>query len=199
MLDLYVAPLYSGEMSDELIPRERHLEVISVASERVRREKYSVWKLLAHALKASLGMSVEDAALRKDENGKWHSPHCCLSLTHGAGTVAVALSDSPVGVDAEGDVTPRSSSFATRIMTEREHARYLSLDESERTAFLTECWTRKESIFKMRDDAHFIPSECDTSDSETVTKRISLGGTLVTVSVASDRCDELTVYVLEKI
>lgn len=199
MLRLYVAPISDCEMSRELIPKERQLEVCKIENENVKREKYLVWLLLERALEESLGISIADASLSKDENGKWVSPHFFLSLTHGGGAVAVALSDAPVGVDAEREVAPRSHSFAERIMTDGELRAYLSLGERERTAFLTECWTVKESIFKMRGEKCFIPSECDTEKVKSASLSLDLSGGKCVISVASDRCDELAVHVLDKI
>ena len=199
MLELYVAPITECDMSRELMPRERHAEVFGTKNEKTRREKYLVWLLLEHALRESLGISIAEAELSKNENGKWISPHCYLSLTHGGGAVAVALSDAPVGVDAESEIAPRSHGFAERIMTEGELSTYLSLEERERTAFLTECWTGKESMFKLRGEKAFIPSAYDTRTAMTTAMRLDVSGKEIVISVASDRCDELSVHLLDEI
>ena len=191
MLDVYVMALSDAPIDEPLVPRERDDEVRAIGSELVRREKYFVWRLLESALWSSLGINICDAGLKKSGSGKWHSDVCELSISHGGGLVAVALSSSAVGIDVQELTEPRSPRFAERIMTDAEFVGYSLLDGAEATSYLTECWTRKEALFKMHDLDAFVPRDYDSSDARVTSRRVNLSGKECVISVASDAIDAL--------
>jgi phosphopantetheinyl transferase len=191
MLDIYVIALPDAPIDKPLVPAERDDEVRAIGSELVRREKYFAWRLLETALWSSLGISIVDAGLRKGENGKWHSDACELSITHGGGFVAVAISSFAVGIDVQELVEARSTRFAERIMTDAEFVRYSLLDGDDARRYLTECWTRKEALFKMRDLTAFVPRDYESNDERVVSKALCLSGKECVLSVASEYIEAL--------
>lgn len=197
-LDLYIAEMPDGDIRAPLTPPEREREVRAVGAESVRREKYFVWRLLEYAIRHSFGMSIEDAHLVKRESGKWTSEYFYLSLSHSGAALAVAVSTSPVGVDIEKIIEPRAQSFALRVLGESEYEKYESLTPKERPLFLTECWTRKESEFKMGDGEAFIPKKYGTLNSGR-TSSLKIRGETYVFSVASPLEQELNILYNVKI
>lgn len=191
MLDVYVAVLSDAPLDKPLVPPERDDEVRGIGSETVKREKYFAWRLLEKALLSSLGIAIGEAGLRKSETGKWHSDVCELSISHGGGIVAVAVSSSAVGIDVQGMIEPRSQRFAERIMTDAELVRYSLLDGREAQEYLTECWTKKEALFKMCDLSAFVPRDYESNDPRVISERISVGGGEYVLSVASEHIESL--------
>lgn len=104
-------------------------------------------RLLGYALARDHGIS--DAVVAKEPTGKPYltgHPHLCISITHTDEIVAVAIGDSPVGIDAEavGDIRSR---VAERLFTNVERE-YVGDDPLR----FFEIWTRKESFAKLTGD-----------------------------------------------
>lgn len=103
--------------------------------------------LLGYGLMQSHG--ITDAVILKDKRGKPYidgHPDIHVSITHTNGCVACAVSDSPVGIDAEcaGDIRQR---VTQKMFTENE--RDYAGNSPER---FFEIWTKKESYVKMTGD-----------------------------------------------
>lgn len=98
---LYAAafPFAAEDKMISFAPRAE--EISACSNEFLRKQKFYVWKLLEFATVDALGLKLDLLNLKRDKNGKWHSDKCCFSLTHSKNVVAVALSDNPIGVDAE--------------------------------------------------------------------------------------------------
>ena len=71
-----------------------------------------------------------------------------FSITHTKNTVFCALSDAPVGIDAEELTRKVSPSMAEKILSPNELAQYLALPEEERNAALLRFWVLKEAEVK---------------------------------------------------
>lgn len=191
MLDVYISALPSCEPTGILVPKERDDEVRAAGSETVRREKYFVWRLLESALWSSLGVTLDEAGLYKSASGKWMSRVCEISLTHSKGLIAVAISSMPVGIDVEQMIEPRARRFAERILTDAEFVRYNMLGDNEQNVYLTECWTRKEAVFKMENSDAFIPNAYESENGNTACRRLEHGGKEYVLAVASECIDSL--------
>jgi phosphopantetheine--protein transferase-like protein len=193
-LDVYIAEIPKDKGIDApLIPCERELEVRSVKSESVKREKYFVWQLLVYALEHSLGVDVSDAELRKLETGKWVSSVCEISLSHGGGMLAVAVSDMPVGVDVDA-VRPLVERFASRALSINEQNRLQSLRMDERETHIVSFWCAKEAVFKKRGDASWVPSSIDTVTESVCVRLLDAVNTKTVLAVASDELHLMAVH-----
>lgn len=149
-----------GDMQD-IFPESRRAYIESAKNPDVRRARYYVWRLLATALKMSLGKDIKDLEFTC-EFGKWSTDVCRISLSHSGDYAAVALSSEPVGVDIESLVSPRSERFAERIFTEGEMEEYKALPTALRSDYAIRAWSKKEAIFKSMDKEAFIPQKIDT-------------------------------------
>ena len=68
--DVYVAAIPDVTALTELYPPERQAELDAVTNDRVKTEKWCVWKLLEYALERSFGYKMKDMTFSK--KGKRH-------------------------------------------------------------------------------------------------------------------------------
>lgn len=180
------ARIYIATIPEELpllfvFPKSRDEEIRACKNPRVRKEKYCAWKLLEYAL-LQVGLSMSDLCFSKTEHGKWTTNACYFSLTHCGEFVAVALSKTPIGVDAER-LTEKLTSARRKFLTKQELSFYEALPQKEQLDYLAKKWTQKESIFKAYGEGAFVPSRIRTDDYPTQTYVMKDGYIL---SVATD-------------
>lgn len=185
IVDVYVAPLPKGRGRGILYPPERMKEVDVCTHERLKRQKYYVWKLLEYALERSFGYTIAELSFEKDERGKWTSPACFFSLSHSENALAVAVSGVSVGVDIEL-VRPQKNRFIQKVLTKEETEVFYTLPDSEQTDYLIGKWSEKESVFKLLDLPRFQPSKIQTGEYTLERKKITLSGETYMLSVAGD-------------
>lgn len=178
----------------EIYPALRREYIESAANDEVRRSRYYAWRLLEHALRESLGVDISEVKLSRNEGGAWHCPLCRFSISHTDGYVAVAISDSPVGVDIEPIRELSAKSFAKRIMTESELSEYSSLPHAERTAYLIKTWSAKEAIFKSLGESAFLPQKIDTGNYIHTEKGLSYPEGELVLAIAHGENTRLEIY-----
>lgn len=184
--DVYVALLPEGECDVPLYPEERDAYVKNTANPTVRRERYFVWRLLEIAAGRSLGHELSEIGLRR-EGERWTGELADISLAHGGGALAVAISGAPVGVDIEllsdGSDGDR---LAERFFNDTERTEYYAASEEERRLASIRIWTSKEAIFKSRSESAFAPSDVDSRSGKVYTRTVRLGERDLVLSVASE-------------
>lgn len=193
--DIYVARIPTGEIGYEtLYPENREIEVSGVRNERVRREKYCVWRLFEHALKESRGIDIRSLKIKKRANGKWCAEGVEFSLTHTKNAVAVAISNAPVGIDLE-PLSALKNDISKRILTECELSEYKKLKHDEK--YLIKMWTAKEAVFKASDEAMFRPETLEVSDYPVIWKELNIDGERYFCALFSETCDEPRLFFLD--
>lgn len=159
-LDIYVAK-YPFEGDEKISCQKRLDEIKKCHNEDVKKQKFYVWKLLEFALQNSLSLDVNSLNFIKNENGKWIVDECYFSLSHSGNLVAVALSDSPVGIDIQKHVllkiTPK---LLELVLSKEEIKKYPHIDNDK----LLEMWSIKECAFKMSEEKTFIPRHFMTDE-----------------------------------
>ena len=93
-------------------------------------------------------VSEKDIEIKTDEYGKpyitgyeqWH-----FSITHTAGMIWIAVSDEPVGIDAE-KIRNADLRIAKRFFADQENLRIENSENNDRCFF--EIWTKKEAYLK---------------------------------------------------
>ncbi len=194
VLDVYIAEIPLDIQVRPLSPKARQNEISACSNERVKREKYCVWKLLEYGLERSLGKKLSDMEITKSENGKWKSPQVEFSLSHSHNAVCVAISRKPVGVDIELlQSRVNTERFSERILTDGETAEYQKLTENKLEFLLTK-WSQKESLFKLSGEKNFLPKEHDTQKGNVVSKTVTIADQDYILSVASETPDRLRVF-----
>lgn len=161
IVDLYIARLPERKIGD-VECKARQYEIQSVSNEKIKREKYFVWKLLRYALERSFGVKGQKMELVKESHGGWSAGDAFVSLSHSNNALAVAVSLGEVGVDIELVRKPKAQSLAERIMTDDELNAYNATSPEQKNTRLFEIWTAKEAIFKSKKLSTFIPKEHNT-------------------------------------
>ena len=185
---VYYSSRPEGECIGDIYPKSRADEISSVRNDRLRREKFHVWKLLEYAL-GSCGIDMREIDFKKLENGKWISDRICFSLSHTDGLAAVAISDNAVGIDVE-IVSGRAARIAKKAFSEVELGDMDSLCEDEKNLYTTRLWTAKEAIFKSLDERVFIPQSIEISKHSVKTVVLEVVGEKYALSVAGSGAED---------
>ena len=194
MIDVYIALLPTQESSVPLFCGERQAEIDSISNERVRREKYYVWKLLEYAIKNSLGADASRLCFKKNENGKWFCDGFEFSLSHSGDVLAVVVSKSAVGVDVERIRVKNSERMSNYILTKSELEKYNSICEEEREAWLIQKWCQKEAIFKFQNKNSFSASEIETEKFFSCVKNFEIKNEKYILALAADNEDNVKIF-----
>ena len=181
------AQIKDADILAPLYPPERYIEVKECKNDKARLEKYLVWKLLEKVVDNTISLDFANVKFTKTANGKWICPDFYFSLSHTDGLVCVAVSEQPIGVDAEL-VRDINAELKGKILTERELLMMSELSPCEQNRYLLDSWVRKESIFKKTGGDKLLPNRTEASEHFTVLKTISVSGREYVVSVAVD-CD----------
>ena len=188
---VYTAIIPDRDLTESAVyPPLRQSELDRCSNERVKREKYYVWKLLEIAIFREFGEQIENIRFEKNEKGKWLSDSLCFSLSHTDRVVAVAVSDRPVGVDVEA-VRRHREGLETHILTESERIELCGLDTDSSWEYIIKKWTQKESIFKAGDKGVFEPTKIETEEFSVQTRCLELPFGKYMLSVCSDDAENV--------
>ena len=177
--DVYYARLPAVLGRRSVYPPERQDYILQASNEKVARQRYYVWILLERAVELSLGKSLADIQLSRTKQGRWISPAVFFSLSHGENAVAVAVSNAPIGVDIQAEIQKKADFF----LTKEERTAYETA--TDKVWFLTELWTKKESIFKKTNGTRFDPKRLCANEHFTQTQAIAIDGKRYALSVTS--------------
>lgn len=191
VVDLYIAPISDAPIGTVRCAA-RQAQIEQTANEKLRRERYFVWKLLEYALNRSFGLKAEAVAFSMDESGKWSCGDCFFSLSHSRGAVAVAVSRKQVGVDIESMERPMSPGLPGKILTAAERQEYDALTEDGQLSYLLQAWCAKESLFKVGEDKQFRPAALDAAGVRTGT--VTVSDHSYCYAVATETPEKLRIY-----
>ena len=182
-VDIFVARI--ADLPDEPIADAKREEYIARASDpRTREERRAAWQLLLMGLKAR-GIDPGKIEITREECGRWTSPNVCFSLSHTQGAVAVAISDSPVGIDIEEIKERDITALSRRALTEREREELDASPPEDRLTRFYEIWCKKEAYFKTLGSAAFIPNKTDSTEAGAISRVIELDGRRLVLAVAA--------------
>ncbi len=197
-----------------IYPPERQAEILACASEKVRKEKYFVWKLLELALLEVCEKRLQELTFSKSEHGKWHCDGVEFSLSHSEKAVCVAVvdcknsysqtdgassydSEFAIGVDLQRIKTVRADGLAPKILTEAELCEYHALDDREKNAFLIHSWAKKESLFKAFGEKGFFTSDPQNLTGNVWQNTVTIDGEDYALAVATKEPCSPTVHFVE--
>ena len=189
-IDVYVALIPEAKKVGHVYPKERDDEIFACTSEKVKRQKYFVWKLLEYAILKTFGKKIDDVSFTKKDNGKWTADGFEFSLSHSENVVTVAVSKFSVGVDIEVLDAPKEGAIE-RVLTDKEKADLDSKKTDEKDLFLLEKWSQKESLFKMGKYDKFTPSSIETTGFSVKSKVVKVGEKDYVLTVASIKTDSI--------
>ena len=144
----------------EYMCAERQRKVDSLKIELMRQQTLA-GELTARKLIADVwGLSQGKITIANDSKGKPYvegHPGIHLSIAHSGGTVAVAVADMPIGIDAE-EIRPMKLKLASRFCLDEEieyifghlpsEEELCSIGKGETLKRFLEIWTLKEAYFK---------------------------------------------------
>lgn len=194
VVDVYIAQLPEDAPDEPLACEERMKEIESVSNERVKREKYYVWKLLCYALERSFGMRNERLRFKKESCGAWSVQDAEISISHSEGALAVAVSRAPVGIDIEAIRSPKSEKIVERVMTSAEEELYNAAPEGERDEEFIRIWTAKEAMFKSEGSSTFDPKKYDSANAKLRSECVTVGEKNYIWSVATETPERVRVF-----
>ncbi len=104
---------------------------------------------LAATVLAARMLGVDASAIETDDAGR---PSVAgdsrrLSISHSGDTVAVAVGDTPVGIDVE-QLRPVEERLIRYVCTPAEYAHVTAVTGEERTRRFFSVWTAKEALYK---------------------------------------------------
>ena len=193
IVDVYVAEIPAEGKLGKVYPRSRQEEIKAVKNEKVKRDKYYVWKFLEYGLYRSFGKKIKDVNFVKQDTGKWTCDGCAFSLSHSHNVVCVALSRAVVGVDVE-KIEPTKADIADKVLSEKEKAEYALLSYEEKDGFLIRAWARKESLFKTRNVKALTFEEFKNQEGAVAEKTLNLSDGAYALSVATATPEKLRLY-----
>ena len=192
------APIKDADTSVPLHPVHRHIEILECKSDKTKAEKYLVWRLLEHAVKNYTSLDFANLQFAKTDTGKWMCPELHFSLSHTDGLVCVAISDEPIGVDAEAVRSVRPE-LASRILTDKERMLFECEPESGRSEHLLKSWVTKESIFKRGDGTALLPNRIEAAEHPTAIRRVTVGTQEYLISVCHTNAHKIEFNYVEEI
>lgn len=192
------APIRCYDINIPLHPSERYDEIIRCKNEKVKQEKYLVWKLLEQVVTKYINLDFANLKFTKTDNGQWVCPDFYFSLSHTDGLVCVAVCKHSVGVDAE-PLQRVSERLATRILTARELSDYRELSPCDKNRFLLCAWVKKESIFKKSGGEKLLPGSIEISEHHTELKCVEVEGREYVISVSGNYGDKIEFKYVEEI
>ena len=199
ILDVFLAAVPEDLAPAPVFPPARTDYIFAPSNERVRRERYAVWKLLERGVSRSFGLKMEDLAF-SEKRGKWSCDRLFFSLSHSGGVVAAAVSNGAVGVDVEslgffaarGWDEKQLERMARRICTPKELRALGGRDDFLRL------WTQKESIYKCHGGGDGLLSrKIDTSVHATETAALSLPAPCV-LSVCGEKLEKRRLFLADE-
>ena len=184
---VYVAQFDESVKVQPVAPAIRQQMIEQCVDPLHKQQSYCVWQLLDYALRERCGEGVDELSFAVDGHGKWScNGDVHFSLSHSGNVVAVALCNSPVGVDVEAvDGKRFNARLAQRILTENERAIYNKVTRAEQPHLLAEFWTKKESLFKRDGGTAFAPSAIDTTTNSVSSTNITFNDKIIVVSIAT--------------
>ena len=128
-----------------LLPPEKQAAIAKITHAPTRQQSIAVWALLVYALRVQ---HQPLPRLQFTATGKPFFQNSALhfNLSHTDTLVCAAVSDLPVGIDAQS-VTLPSAGVARRVLCEEEQRLLARSDDP--AALFTRFWTQKEAYAKL--------------------------------------------------
>lgn len=84
--------------------------------------------------------------------------------------------------------------ISKEILSEEEYAEYLAVSDLDKPAFLADAWTKKESLFKLKDVKCVTREEFRLLNDKVFHKKITVNGESYSLSVATGHPERVKVY-----
>ena len=147
-----------------LLPEWRRESCLRMRFEQGRLQQLAAGLLLRYALQQA-GVDLMTVRVEKNEHGKPMMDGLFFNISHSGDYIAVAIGDSPVGIDVETKTDP-DLKITERFYSEEEQRVVRTAEDPEKE--FRRLWTRKEAYVKctgtgIYDSVAEIPSLEDVS------------------------------------
>ncbi|MBR2969673.1 MAG: lecithin retinol acyltransferase family protein [Clostridia bacterium] len=160
---VYIAPV-ARFLDNNTLPKYTKQELKKITNKSLRDQKISAYGLLKYALEKSLGITEDFKYLKKLKNGKPISKDYKFSISHTNDLVAVVVSKCDVGLDLEV-VNCLADPFRLKESLIANGEEIATDDYKD----LVGIWTKKEAIFKYKNENIFNPKEIHHNSENTKT------------------------------
>ena len=192
-VNVYVAEIPACLKVGDVYPPLRDEEIKAVKNVALQREKYCVWKLLEYAINHSFEKEIGELSFWKCDTGKWSCDLCEFSLSHAHHAVCVAVSLQPVGVDIE-EIKRTKTDVSSFVFSADELKEYQGLADEKKVLYLIDTWTKKESLFKLKNVKLLTREEFKRLDGGVQQKTLFLADGEYSLSVATDEPSSVCFY-----
>lgn len=159
------------DLFDQLLPRvsvDKRKRIMRMQSDIDRKLSLYAEVLVRRIACRILNINNSDIEIIRSEYGKpyWKgNPDFHFNISHTHNAIAVAVADSPVGIDIER-VRPVNDLVVRRFYSAREQ-KYVYGSREETNARFSEVWTRKEAYIKCNErDTSLRAFHVDTYEGE---------------------------------
>ena len=166
----------------DVYPKQREEEVNACKSQKVKKQKYYVWKLLESSIEKTLGVNFKEISFIK-EGDKWGCDICNFSMSHSNDVVVVAISNQKIGVDVEKIDLPRFEKIKQEKILVKEEQQ--GLKPEDKALYMNHLWAVKEAIFKSENKKIFSPNKINTQEYDYVIKPFKINEEDFVLSVAT--------------
>ena len=174
----------------DALPAYMKERIKSITAAKTITQKRCAYGLLAYAIKERFGMPWLEDTTYLSPTGKPLANDYYFSISHTQDIVAVAVHESPVGVDVESTNRQISREVFSRMLHQQE-----KMNSSLPPAICV--FTQKEAIFKKQGkEKAFIPAKINTTGERTKTIEFSYEGQPYLLTVAADELQEIDLCVL---
>lgn len=164
--DVYVAQIPENPMAEPVFSPERRKVLEGTRNQELLHQRHYAWKVLEYAAARSFSLRPEALSFRRNLFGRWSCDAFHFSISHTRGFVAVAVSNSPVGIDIE-NVADFKAKFqpGTDIFLAAAKKITAPQETCATPEALLDLWTKKESTFKAQQSGRFQPHKIRPDDS----------------------------------
>ena len=193
VVDVYVAEIPAEGEIGKVYPHSRQNEIKSAENDTVKKQRYYVWKLLEYGLKRSFGKRITDVEFQKQASGKWSCSDCEFSLSHSQNAVCAVISRAPVGIDIEKIKSPKAD-ISKDVLSPEELEQYEACFAQEKESLLIHAWTKKESLFKMKNEGSISVEAFRMQSGSVFQTAVQCAGESYSLSVATQTPEKVRLY-----
>ena len=184
---VFIAPVKMFK-DNTVLPKYTTKELKKITNKSLISQKVAAYGLLKYAVEEILRIQDDFANLKKTKTGKPVSKNYNFSISHTPDLIAVALSKCNVGIDLE-------------LVDERQDFRLLkksmlNQDETIEIGNLLDSynvWTKKEAIYKYKDEKCFNPKQIKIDDVACKTIELEYESEKYVLSVASKNVNNVKI------
>lgn len=179
---IYIAKIDDFKSNDRL-PGFLQKEIEGIKNIKVKNQKIAAYGLLHKAVKETLDFDDDFSLIKKEKSGKPVCKKYFFSISHSQELVAVAVSNTNIGVDIE-IVKERKNIKNLKQVVFHENEKILNVENIDD---FIKFWVKKEALFKFEGGKVFFPKNIDTTKFDCQTYYFDYKGQKYWIGVATEQ------------